>query len=292
MAAQSQVISVRGKTGAMRVVGFLLIHLVLFMTLDARAAQAHDALPHGTSAVDMVGFDQRLNRDVPDELRFRDESGQSVEIGSYWGEKPVILALSYFECETLCPLVRHGLVEALRPLTFVAGEEFDVVLVSIDPEESAATATAVKAETMESYGRSGGERGWHFLTGDHESIDRLAEAIGFRYAYDGEQDEYAHASGVVILTPKGEIARYFFGIEYVPQDLRLGLVEASQNRIGSAIDQLLLLCYHYDPTVGKYSLVIMSVLRIAGAVTVMLMALLIFMLWRRDAQKQRSSLLG
>jgi protein SCO1/2 len=270
---------------------FLLI-LVFVVSIYPGVVRAHDAVPHGQSALDLVGFDQRLGEEVPLELTFRDETDQAVELGDYLGDKPLILALSYFECQSLCPLVRQALVEGLRPLTFVAGDEFEVLLVSVDPDESAATALAVKQETVKSYGRTGSEDGWHFLRGDHDAIDQLADAIGFRYAYDGEQDEYAHASGVVLLTPQGEIARYFFGIEYAPNDLRLGLVEASQNRIGTAIDQLLLLCYHYDPVAGKYNLLIMNVLRIAGVLTVVLLGTMILLLGRKWPDKPSAPVPG
>lgn len=270
----------------------LLIALCISFVVPSGMAQAHDIVHHSSAVNNLVGFDQRLNEEVPGELRFLDESGKSVTLGSYFAQRPVILALSYFECETLCPLVRHGLVEALRPLTFGAGDQFDVVLVSIDPDETPMTAQLVKQETVANYDRVGSEDGWHFLTGDHDTIDRLAEAIGFRYAYDVERDEYAHASGVVVITPEGRIARYFYGIEYDSQDLRLGVVEASQNRIGSAIDQLLLLCFHYDPTVGKYNFLIMNVVRAAGVITVAAIGLAIFMLSRKDPQKERTATLG
>jgi protein SCO1/2 len=268
--------------------GWLLLLLTLYFageTVAPRMVAAHDSVPHGVTVTDLVGFDQRLNESIPQALTFRDETGRKVRLGDYLGDKPVILSLSYFECETLCPLVRHGLVESLKPMTFSAGEQFEVVLVSIDPEETVTNAQNVKAETVAEYDRNGSARGWHFLTGDHETIDTLADAIGFRYAYDGALDEYAHPSGIVILTEDGRIARYFFGIEYTPQDVRLGLVEASQNRIGTAIDQLLLLCYHYDPTTGKYSLLIMNVLRAAGVVTVALLGLLIFVMWRKESRR-------
>lgn len=267
----------------------ILVIAALFVTRPS-AALAHDAVPNGKDVPGLVRFEQRLDEQVPLGLTFRNENDQPVELGQYVGDKPVILALSYFECETLCPLVRQGLVKALQPLTFVAGDEFDVVLVSIDPDESAANAKRVQQETVEEYGRAGSAQGWHFLTGDHDAIDQLADAIGFRYVYDGEQDIYAHPSGVVALTPQGHISRYFFGIEYAPQDLRLGLVEASQNKIGTPIDQLMLLCFRYDPAVGKYSLVIMNVLRMAGLLTVALMALFILMLRRKESQ--RPELLG
>ncbi len=260
-----------------------LLSILLLHILMTPVAFAHNAVPHDSDILGLVGFDQRLDAQVPLGLTFRDEQGDRVELGDYLGKKPTVLALSYFECSTLCPLVRHGLVEALRPLAFTVGDEFDVVLVSIDPAETTTTAQSVKQETVDSYGRAGSEAGWHFLSGDHTTIDQLADTIGFRYAYDGEQDEYAHPSGLVLLTPEGRIARYFFGIEYAPQDLRLGLVEASQNKIGTPIDQLLLLCFHYDPTLGKYSLLIMNVLRAAGLLTVLFIGLLLFILRRKES---------
>jgi protein SCO1/2 len=262
----------------------LLVVLTL-LALPSGVAQAHDAVPHGTDITGQVRFDQRLDEQVPAGLTLLDENDEPVELRRFLGEKPLILALSYFECETLCPLVRHGLVESLRPLAFSAGDEFEVVLVSIDPDESAATALEVRHETLAEYGREESADGWHFLRGDHDTIDQLADAIGFRYAYDGAQDEYAHPSGVVLLTPEGRVASYFFGVEYKPQDLRLGLVEASQNQIGSPIDQLLLLCYHYDPAAGSYSPMIMNIVRLAGALTVAGMGLFFLMMRRKESQQ-------
>ena len=229
----------------------IMVALLLPQLAPPQVAHAHESIPHSSAVKELVSFDQRLDAQVPADLTFQDEAGQQVALGRYFGERPVILALSYFECDTLCPLVRNGLVEALRPLAFTVGDEFEVVLVSVDPDETAATAAAVKAESVESYGRAGSVDGWHFLTGDHDTIDALAEVIGFRYAYDADLDVYAHPSGLVVLTPEGRVARYFFGIEYAPQELRLGLVEAAQYRIGSVVDQLLLMCYQYDPTTGE-----------------------------------------
>jgi protein SCO1/2 len=263
----------------------LVLLAAVLLAIQSKDALAHDPVLHDSEVFDLVRFDQQLDREIPAGLTFRNENGNAVELGDYFGDKPVVLALSYFECETLCPLVRHGLVEALQPLGFSVGDEFDVLLVSIDPTESAATAQAVKQETVSDYGRAASVDGWHFLMGDHDAIDQLAEAIGFHYAYDGEQDEYAHPSGIVLVTPEGRIARYFFGIEYEPQDVRLGLVEASQNQIGTAIDQLLLLCYHYDPLVGQYNLLVMNVIRLAGLFTVAIMGITIFIMWRKEAQR-------
>ena len=268
----------------------LLRHLVFIAIasiaiLHPNAAFAHDAMPHNSEVLNLVGFDQRLDAEVPLDLVFRDEKNEPTSMRHYLQDKPVVLALTYFECENLCPMVRHGLVESLRPLAFTVGQEFDVVVVSIDPDETPATATMVKQETIAEYDRPGSEAGWHFLTGDHKSVDQLADAVGFRFAYDAETDEYAHPSGLVLLTPAGKIARYFFGIEYPAQELRLSLVDASQNQIGTAVDRLLLLCYQYDPATGKYTPLIMSIVRIVSAFTVLVFGIFLFVAWRKESHQ-------
>jgi protein SCO1/2 len=266
--------------------GYLMLLLgVTCFIFRPELALAHDAVLHGDDVLEQVSFEQRLNEEVPLHLEFRDEQNKPASLGTYLHDKPIVLALTYFECETLCPLVRNGLVESLHPLAFTVGEEFDVVVVSIDPDETPAIATTVKQEVIAQYGRANSESGWHFLTGDHERIDQLAEAIGFHYVYDSEQGEYAHASGLVLLTPTGKIARYFFGIEYPAQELRLSLVEASNNRIGTAIDQLLLLCYTYDPVTGKYSLLIMTILRAVSLVTLFVFGMLLFIARRKESHQ-------
>jgi protein SCO1/2 len=232
--------------------------------------------------LDLIGFDQRLDEQVPLELRFQDETGADVRLGDLFDQEPVILALGYFQCPNLCSLVRVGLVDALRQIRFDAGEQFQVVLVSIDPTETPALAAQVKGETLDTYARPDSAAGWHFLTGDHETIDALAAAVGFRYAYDPVQVQYAHASGLVLLTPQGKVARYLFGLEYAPRDLRLGLVEAAQNRIGSAVDQILLFCYHYNPATGRYTFAILTALRLVGTAFVLGMGIVIWRLWRQN----------
>jgi len=264
----------------------LLIYLLIAL-LNPPPALAHDGVPHtGQPREDAilaeVGFDQRLDAQVPRDLVFQNERGQAIALRSYFGDKPLILALSYYECTMLCPLVFEGLEQSLSALTFDIGKEFDVISVSIDPTETPAIAAAKKAPYIQQYGRSGAANGWHFLTGDHAAIDRLAESIGFRFAYDAEQQQYAHAAGIVVLTPTGKIARYFYGLDYAPQDLRLGLVEASANRIGSPVDQFLLRCYHYDPVTGKYGIAIQVVMKAAGLLTVLLLGGLILMLNRQE----------
>jgi protein SCO1/2 len=263
----------------------VVLFIVMGVVVPPRVAQAHDAVPPGTDILKLVGFDQHINQKIPAGLTFRDENDQPVKLEQYLGKRPIILALSYFECTTLCPLVREGLIDALRPLSFSVGDQFDVVLVSINPKENAATAQSIKQQTVTDYGRAGSEQGWHFLRGDDSAIDKLADAIGFRFAYDGQDAQYAHPSGIVLVTPEGKVSRYFFGIEYASQDVRLGLVETAKNKIGTPIDQLLLLCLHYDPAVGKYDLLIMNVVRLAGLLTIALMSTLIFVLWRKDTQR-------
>ena len=233
-----------------------------------------------------IGIDQRLGEDLPLELVFNDESGKSVALREYFGMQPVILALVYYECPMLCTQVLNGLMQSLRILSFEAGREFQVLAVSIDPGEGPALAEAKKQEYTRQYNRKGTAKGWHFLTGTQDQIDQLAEAVGFRYQYDEETDQYIHAAGVMVLTPEGQLARYFYGIEFSPRDLRLGLVEAAANQIGSPVDQLLLLCYQYDPATGKYGLAILNSLRIAGLLTVVVLGTFIVVMLRRERSKK------
>ena len=230
-----------------------------------------------------VGFDQKLNEQVPLELVFRDENGRSAALREYFDGRPVILSLVYYDCPMLCSQVLNGLASSLDVLPFNAGKEFNVITVSFDPRETTALAAAKKKTYMRRYKRPGAAEGWHFLTGDPVSITRLAQAVGFRYAYDAEKNQYAHASGVMVLTPQGKLARYFYGIEYAPRDVRLALVEASANRIGSPVDQLLLYCYQYDPATGKYGAIVMRFVRLGGVVTVAGLLSLMWLLRRRDA---------
>jgi protein SCO1/2 len=229
-----------------------------------------------------VGIDQRLNEQVPLDLRFRDEAGRTVRLGDYFGRKPVILALVYYECPMLCTEVLNGLVGSLKVLSFDVGNQFTVVTVSFNPRETPALAAAKKAAYLGRYARPGAAGGWHFLTGEEPSIAALTRAVGFHYTYDPKTNQYAHAAGIMVLTPQGKISRYFYGIEYAPRDLRLGLVEASANKIGSPIDQLLLFCYHYDPAIGKYSAIVMNFVRLGGVITMLALGTLILVLLRRD----------
>lgn len=229
-----------------------------------------------------VGIDQKLGSRIPLGLPFRDETGASVTLGKFFGEKPVILALVYYECPTLCTQVLNGMVRSLKELRFDAGREFQVVVVSINPREKPRLAQSKKQIYAGLYLRPGDENGFHFLTGEESSIGPLAKAAGFRYAYDPETDQYAHASAIMVLTPEGTISRYFYGIQYPVRDLRLGLVEAATGRIGSPVDQILLFCYHYDPATGKYGLVIVNIVRAACLATLLGLAAFITMLFRRE----------
>ena len=244
-----------------------------------KPARANGARPE---ALRDVGFDQRLGAQVPLDLRFRDEEGRSVQLVEYLRSKPSILMLAYYNCPNLCPLALEGLVKSLKALSFDAGREFNVITASIDPNDGLALATANKEKYLQRYGQPGAEGGWHFLTGEKESIERLTEAVGFRYTYDAKQGQYAHSTGIVILTPQGKVSRYFYGIEYAPRDLRLGLVEASSGKIGSPVDQLLLFCYQYDPATGKYTLAIMNVLRLAALATVLALSAFVVVMVKRE----------
>jgi protein SCO1/2 len=237
-----------------------------------------------------VGIDQKLNAQLPLDLKFRDESGRSVSLGDYFGTRPVILVFVYYECPMLCTLTLNGLVRDLRAIPFDAGKQFDVVTVSFDPRETPDLAAGKKRTYIEEYRRPTAAAGWHFLTGDEFAIEQLTHAAGFRYKYDPESQQWAHATALMVVTPEGRLSRYLFGIEYSARDLRLSLVEAAGHRIGSPVDRVLLYCYHYDPVTGKYGLVIMNVLRLTGIATVLTLAGSILMMIRRDgAGKTRPS---
>ena len=229
-----------------------------------------------------VGIDQKLNDSIPLGLTFKDENDKAVELRQYFGEKPVILSLVYYSCPMLCTQVLNGLMRSLRDIPMDAGKQFNVVTVSIDPTERPVLAAAKQALYTGFYGRPNAAQGWHFLTGDAQNIKQLASAVGFRYAYDAESKQFAHASGIILLTPEGRISRYFYGITYHERDLRLGLVDASAGKIGSLTDQVLLFCYHYDPVTGKYGLLISRMVKLAGLLTVLGIAILILLLSRHQ----------
>lgn len=260
--------------------------------LAAALAATGSAQQYGLPAmVRGVGIDQNLNAQIPLELTFKDESGQIVRLGQYFRQKPVVLALVYYECPMLCDMVLNGLTHSMEQISLNLGADFDVVTVSFNPHETWQLAASKKANYVEKYQRKGAAEGWHFLTGEEANIQKLAETAGFHYKYDPITKQYAHAAGIMVLTPDGKIARYFYGIEYKPRDFRLGLVEASERKIGSPVDAVLLFCFHYDPMTGKYGLIISNVTRILGSTTVVALGALLFFLIRRgsDSEPRRSA---
>jgi protein SCO1/2 len=236
-----------------------------------------------------VGIEQHLDAQVPPHLTFRDDTGKAVSLGDYFGHKPLILNLVYYNCTMLCGEALAGLSSAMRLVKFDVGNEFDVVTVSFDPRETPEMATAKKKDYVGRYGRPSAAAGWHFLTGQPDSINALTKAVGFQYQYDAKTNQYAHATAIMVLTPQGRISRYFYGVDFPPKDLRMGLVEASQGKIGNAVDAVLLYCYHYDPETGKYGAMVANILRLAAAATILIMGGFLFILWRLDLSVTRKT---
>lgn len=234
-----------------------------------------------------VGIDQHLDGQVPPDLAFVDDAGRAVKLGDYFGKKPLILNLVYYNCTMLCGEELAGLTGALKAVKFDIGDQFDIVTVSFNPEETPDLAAAKKKDYVARYGRPGAASGWHFLTGSAQSIDALAKAVGFQYQYDPKTKQYAHATAIMVLTPEGHISRYFYGVEFPPKDLRLGLVEASQKKIGNPIDEVLLYCYHYNPATGKYGAVVANMLRLGGGLTIVGLAALLLILFRIEKAAPR-----
>jgi protein SCO1/2 len=229
-----------------------------------------------------VGIDQKLNSSIPLDLVFRDEAGNAVKLSQFFGQGPVVLSLVYYDCPMLCTQVLNALDRSFKDVPMDIGKDFGVVTVSIDPSETPKLASAKRDLYAGIYGRPGGAAGWHFLTGEQSQIRQLADAVGFRYAYDADSKQFAHASAVMVLTPNGKISRYFYGIQYPSRDMRLGLVEASEGKIGSPVDQVLLFCYHYDPVTGKYGLLISRVIKASGLLTVLAIGILVLVLSRHE----------
>lgn len=234
-----------------------------------------------------VSIAQKLNTQIPLDLMFRDEQGKVVRLKDLFGKgRPVLLNFVYFRCPMLCPMVLQGTTESLTHLKFDIGREFDVITVSIDPRDQAKTAAEMKERYIRRYGRLDSAPSWHFLTGHETAIDKLAESVGFQYAYDSRTDQFAHGAALLVLTPDGRTSRYFYGFEYKPRDLRLAIVEASQGKIGTAVDQFLLLCFHYDPTTGKYSKNAMMFARAGGVTTLLVLSGAIFVMIRKERKQQ------
>jgi protein SCO1 len=259
-----------------------LVLLALSSVASAQFPDPSQGIGNRPELLKDVGVDQKLNDSVPLNLTFRDEHGRTVTLSQYFNGKPVILTLVYYSCPMLCTQVLNGLDRSLENISLNIGKDFNVVTVSIDPTEKPVLAEAKQAVYTGMYGRPGAAEGWHFLVGDEPQIKLLANAVGFRYAYDPDSHQYAHASAIMVLTPEGKMSRYFYGISYPARDLRLGLVEASEGKIGSPVDALMLYCYHYDPHTGKYGLTINRIIQASGLLTVGLMTIGIFILARRE----------
>ena len=240
------------------------------------------ALP---KALEGVGIDQKLDEQVPLDLVFKDEAGREVPLSNFFSKgKPVVLALVYYRCPMLCTQILTGLESTLKAVTFNPGKDFEVVAVSFDPKDTPELAAAKKQTYLRRYARPNTANGWHFLTGDEKNIKSLTDAVGYHYKYDPKTDQFAHASGIMVLTPDGRVSRYFYGVEYAPRDVRLGLVEASQNKIGSPADAILLFCFHYDPSTGKYGAIAMNILRGSAAVFALIGGLFLLIVIRRDVR--------
>lgn len=229
-----------------------------------------------------VGIQQNLNQQIPPDLIFTDDLGRKVRLGDYFAQKPLILNFVYYGCPMLCGEALSGLESTLRVLKFDLGKEFEVITISFDPKDTPEMGAKKKDQFLRRYNRPGAERGWHFLVGQPAAIDAVTKAAGFQYQYDEKTGQFAHSTAILVLTPQGKIAQYYYGIEYPPKDLRLALVEASENRIGNVMDELLLYCYHYDPEKGKYSATVMRVLRLMGVATMLCLGALLFVLIRRN----------
>jgi protein SCO1/2 len=236
------------------------------------------------AVLSQVAFDQRLNEPLPLHVPFTDENGMQVRLGDYFGDRPVILAFVYYECPMLCTQVLNGLTTSLTVLRETVGRDFDVVAISFDARETPALASGKKKAHLDRYRRPESANGWHFLTGSQASIRAVTAAAGFKFTWDDKTQQFAHPSGIVVATPQGRIARYFFGIEYAPRDVKFALVESSKGRIGNAIDQLLLYCYHYDPATGSYGFVAMGAVRLGGAVTLAVLLGFVIVSIRRDSR--------
>ena len=283
----------------MRLPKFAFISLLSIAAAWAQPGQPAPAQPSAMRDADSkpaplpaglrgVNIEQRLNQQVPLNLIFRDEYGHAVPLSTYFsGNKPVLLALVYYNCPMLCTLILNGVESSLKAVSLDPGRDFEVVAVSFDPRDTPEIAARKKANYLQRYHRPNTANGWHFLTGDEASIKALTEAVGYQYKFDPATGQFAHASAIMILTPQGKLSRYFYGVEYAPRDIRLGLVEASQNKIGTPVDQVLLFCYHYDPGSGKYGAIAMNMVRLGGVTFVLICGTFLFVAWRHDWRKDR-----
>lgn len=267
----------------------LLVTLALALSAGAARAQSAWPVENLPPPPKNVGFDQNIGQTLPLDTAFKDETGKSVRLGDYFGKKPVVLTFAYFTCPMLCGLTMQGLSTSLKGMNLDAGRDFEVLTVSFEPKDTAEMARAKKDLAIARYGRPGASAGWHFLTGDEAAITAVTRAAGFRYEWDAADKQYAHATGIVVATPEGQLARYLLGVEYAPRDLRLSLVEASQNKLGNVVDQLLLLCYHYDPKTGRYGAIALGSMRAAGALTLIALGAFVVVISRPGKKSDKKS---
>src|SRR5512133_1520792 len=266
--------------------------LAQYNGVPANGMMTRGDLPAGVQPADLqkIAFDQKLNAQIPLDLPFRDEAGREVVLADFFGRnKPVVVSLVYYDCPMLCTLVLNGLAGAMKGMSLEPGRDYELVTVSFNPSETAQLAAAKKKSYVGRYGHPEAASAWHFLTGDQPSIERLTRAVGFHYVHDPATGQYAHATGLMIATPDGRLAKYLYGIEYSPRELRMALVEASAGRIGTPVDRILLYCYHYDPATGKYGLVILNVIRVGGVVTLVALGSFIGVMFARERKRNRGN---
>jgi protein SCO1 len=253
-------------------------------TYDPNEFGASSGLP---KTLEKVGIEQKLNEQLPTDAVFKDENGNIVKLGDYFGKRPVILALVYYECPMLCNEVLNGLTGTLKSLSFDAGKDYDVIAISFDARENEKPDLAKnkKESYVKRYGRPGTENGWHFLTGTQDEIDKVTKAVGYNYQWDEKTNQFAHAGGIMFTTPEGKISRYLYGIDYAPKDVKFAVMESAENRIGNPAEQLMLYCYHYDPATGKYGLSVLKIIRLVAVATLIGLGSMIFVFWRRNKAK-------
>ncbi len=262
----------------------------LFLMAQGATGPVHAQSTRPIVPRDDVGLDQKLNAQVPLDIPFRDDSGKTVPLSTFFGKRPVILQMPFFRCPGICTLEMDGLTRTAQRVKYNPGTDYDIVEVSINPKERPELAAAKKEEFIKLFGRPATAPGWHFLTGDETSIKRLAAAVGYRYFYDVKTDQYIHPAGLMVLTPEGKVSRYFYGAGYRPQDLMFALIDASAHKIGSPVEKILLMCYHYDAVQGRYGLVIMNVIKLAGAATILILIVSIVLMERVRARSEASAL--
>jgi protein SCO1 len=273
------------RRGLKAAAGLLAIAAAAVLNLPALPARADGPAPSSPSS---VFFDQNLDAQIPLDVTFQNEEGQTVRLGDYVGSTPIVLTLNYYHCPNLCSLELDQLAQSFADLEWTLGKQYQVVTVSIDPRETPAQAAESKWLRLRAYARPNTGPGWHFLVGDEASIARLTQTVGFHYTYDAQLDEYEHPTGVIVLTPQGKVARYLYGVDFPSTDLRLALTEASLGKIGSPVEQILLYCYHYDPATGRYSLAILDMTRWLGVMTVFALGGFLFFMFRRDFRQNRA----